>query len=282
MPELPEVETVRRGLEAQILDRPSIIEIAISPFQLRFPLSKKALIQLPSQQIHEVRRHGKYLFMVLDKGSLMSHLGMTGQWRSLVQNELEQSKPKAKNKYLPAKHDHFALILSSGKVLVFQDPRRFGWVEWIAGDLKEFLKDKGRDPILEDIEPRWFCTQLKSRSTAIKTLLLQQNLITGVGNIYASEILFRSNIRPAKLCKNLKRSDAEKLLRNIRVVLLEAIQAGGSSIRDYRDAEGNQGGYQKQHQVYGRENEACLACGTLIKSQVLTGRATYWCPLCQK
>lgn len=282
MPELPEVETVRKGLEAQIQDQPQIVKIELSHFPLRFPLARKAQAKILRQQIRGVSRHGKYLFFELEHGYLMSHLGMTGQWRCLLQIEMAQSASEPKNKLLPAKHDHFALRLSSGKVLVFHDPRRFGWVEWIAGDLNEFLKDKGRDPILEDIEPQWFFAQLKSRSTAIKTLLLQQNLITGVGNIYASEILFRSNIRPAKLCKNLKLSDAENILRNIRVVLSEAIQAGGSSIRDYRDAEGNQGGYQKQHQVYGRENEACLVCGTLIKGKILTGRATFWCPRCQK
>ena len=291
MPELPEVETVARGVDARVRgDRVEDVWFGSHREPFKTPAAKQAE-GLRGRPIISVHRTGKHIVMELgdrkkghraastlaDMGEIEAqwivHLGMTG--RLLV------TTPEAP----VVKHTHARLTLESGRELRFVDPRRFGRLDFYdlgkaAGNAKNKFAAKGLEPL--SIGPEEFATLFRGRKLAIKAALLNQTLMAGVGNIYADESLFRAGIRPRRSAGRLTRLELEKLRRALREVLEHAIRLGGSSVSDYVDAEGVRGFFQLEHCVYQRTGEPCGKCGEAIKRVVVAGRSTHYCPHCQK
>ena len=269
MPELPEVETIARGLHKRVAkDRIESVWIGKKREPLKSPAATIASV-LEGARVDQVRRVGKHIVFDLSspKGAnnqWIVHLGMTG--RMVV------ATPETEM----ANHTHLVARLKSGRELRFVDPRRFGRLEV----QKTGFAGPGTEPLLVNLED--FIQLFKGRKAPIKGALLNQKLLHGVGNIYADESLFRAGIRPRRRAGSLTRQEATKLHAALQEVLKEAIDAGGSSISDYVDAEGEEGFFQLQHRAYGRDSEPCLICKTLIKKIVVAGRGTHYCPKCQK
>jgi formamidopyrimidine-DNA glycosylase len=272
MPELPEVETIACGLAKRVTgDRIESVWLGQKKEPLKSSASEIAAT-LEHTRITTVRRMGKHIVFDLEqngpkrtKAQWIVHLGMTGR--------LQVCEPEAEI----AKHTHAILKLKSGRELRFVDPRRFGRLSVAqAGDFAA----AGVEPLEVDLDR--FIKLFRGRKTPIKSALLNQNLLRGVGNIYADESLFRSNLRPRRRASTITRDQLEKLLLAIREVLKEAIALGGSSISDYVNSDGEEGFFQLQHRVYARESEPCLICKTPIKRIVIAGRSSHYCPKCQK
>lgn len=270
MPELPEVETVARGLAKRISgDTIESVWLGSKPEPLK---SSAAEIEaaLVSKKIVDVRRAGKHIVIELagannaaERAQWIVHLGMTGS--------LLVSAPE-----IPiAKHTHAIARLNSGRELRFIDPRRFGRLSVI-----EKFEAPGKEPL--DIGSEDFARLFHRRQTLIKSALLNQKLLSGVGNIYADEALFRASVRPRRRAASLTRDELKKLHASLKRVLKEAIRLGGSSVSDYVDANGDEGFFQLKHRVYGREGKPCLVCKTPIKRVVIAGRSSHYCPHCQK
>jgi formamidopyrimidine-DNA glycosylase len=283
MPELPEVETIARGLAKRVTgDSVESVWLGQKKEPLKSPASEIAAT-LEQSRIAGVRRMGKHIVFDLERNGTertrgarsrqersrqaqwIVHLGMTGR--------LQVCEPEAEIE----KHTHAILKLSSGRELRFVDPRRFGRLSIAkAADFDA----GGLEPLEVDLEH--FLPLFRGRKTPIKSALLNQKLLRGVGNIYADESLFRAGIRPRRRASTITRERLEKLLLGLKEVLKEAIALGGSSISDYVDADGEEGFFQLQHRVYGREGEPCLVCKTPIKRVVIAGRSSHYCPKCQK
>ncbi len=283
MPELPEVETIARGLNQRIAgDVIDSVWLGEKPEPLKSPASEIASV-LQHRRIVQVRRVGKHIVFDLQlsrrnrskntaavDGQWIVHLGMTG--RLLI------GAPE-----IPvAKHTHAVLKLASGQELRFVDPRRFGRLAVVRIEPKSAtgFAAPGDEPLQSQIGP--FTALFRGRKTPIKSALLNQKLLSGVGNIYADESLFRAGIRPRRRAASLTRAELRKLHVSLRAVLREAIKLGGSSVNDYVDAEGQEGFFQLRHRVYGREGQPCLVCGTPIKRVIIAGRSSHYCPRCQK
>ncbi len=281
MPELPEVETVARGLRRTILGR-RILSVRLG--KTDFIDDPAALEQhLPGRQIEAVERYGKFMLLRLSPvngvgravangdalpAALLVHLGMTGQ---IAPNPLAQPC---------AKHTHACFLLDDNRELRYTDPRRFGRLAYLsAGPLAEELRTFGADPL--EISSEEFVAQTRSRRARIKALLLDQSFLRGVGNIYADESLWRAKIHPARLGATLKKRQAATLHRVLRKILEKAIVLRGSSISDFLDAEGQPGEYQQHHQAYGREGKHCYRCRAVIRRAIVAGRSSYFCPKCQ-
>jgi formamidopyrimidine-DNA glycosylase len=289
MPELPEVETIARGLSARVTgDRIDSVWLGTKPEPLKSPASEIATT-LESSRIAAVRRVGKHIVFDLEKNGgghatakprrrsrnerastpaptdaqWIVHLGMTG--RVLVCQPDEEIE----------KHTHAIARLASGRELRFVDPRRFGRLSVSHG-----FQAPGSEPL--EVEQERFESLFRGRKTPIKSALLNQKLLSGVGNIYADESLFRAGIRPRRRAASLKKEDLRRLYRAVQEVLKEAIALGGSSISDYVDPDGEEGFFQLEHRVYGREGEPCLVCRTPIKRIVIAGRSSHYCPNCQR
>lgn len=280
MPELPEVESLRREIEPLLLSPPQKQAVIVKRLELfrpdlRFPIPKKLVREIRGARIRAVRRRSKYLLIDTDQGVLLSHLGMTGSWRVDDGQTL--------------KHDHLRLEMEDGRALIFHDPRRFGFVDWFQPDqeLKQsFLAHLGPEPLSAEFNVEYFWRALRTRQgqprkVSIKVLVMDARVVVGVGNIYASEALFRAGLRPSRRPRTLTRDDLKKLIEAIQQVLSEAIESGGSTIRDYRGADGRVGEYQDHHFVYDRAGDPCRVCNTSIKGSVMAGRSTFWCPNCQ-
>jgi formamidopyrimidine-DNA glycosylase len=279
MPELPEVETIARGLARRVSgDVIESIWLGQKPEPLKSPAREIAAV-LEHSRIATVRRMGKHIVFDLEqngvhpkhagpkqtKAQWIVHLGMTGR--------LQVCEPQSEI----LKHTHAILKLASGRELRFVDPRRFGRLSVARAD--EFDAG-GVEPLEADLD-RFFAL-FRGRKTPIKSALLNQKLLRGVGNIYADESLFRAGIRPRRRVSTITRDQLAKLLASVKEVLREAIALGGSSISDYVDADGEEGFFQLQHRVYGREGDPCLVCKTPIKRIVIAGRSSHYCPRCQK
>ena len=290
MPELPEVETVARGLDKRV--RGDVIEsvwLGTKPQPLKSSAAEIAGA-LESARIARVRRVGKHIVFDLEKKGLtrgrkrdrrssvnaragmlaptsgsqwIVHLGMTGRMLVCTPDEAIE------------KHTHGIARLKSGKEIRFVDPRRFGRLS-----ITQAFAAPGAEPLL--IDAQHFVNLFRGRNTPIKSALLNQKLLSGVGNIYADESLFRAGVRPRRRAASLTREDLRRLHCVVREVLEEAIALGGSSVSDYVDADGKEGFFQLQHRVYGREGEPCLACKTPVKRVVIAGRSSHYCPKCQK
>ncbi len=275
MPELPEVETTRRGL-VKAAKGQKITSVTVRRRDLRLPIPKGLEAHLKGATLVDMRRRAKYLLIDVQKGSkngvLLVHLGMSG---SLTM----QKGPK----YTPKTHDHVLIHLENGRLIAFHDPRRFGVIDWLEeGDeaTHELLYHLGPEPLSKAFSPAYLSAALATRKGPIKPVLMDQKLVVGVGNIYASESLYLSKINPnmsAQKCA--AKSDA--IISAICTTLNAAIKSGGSTLRDYVGAQ-NEGGYFQHHfNVYGRDGEPCFNCGTMIQTTTHAGRSTYWCPQCQ-
>jgi formamidopyrimidine-DNA glycosylase len=273
MPELPEVETIARGLAKRVTgDVVESVWLGQKKEPLKSPASAIAAT-LEHSRIVDVRRMGKHIVFDLDcvgsvrptRAQWIVHLGMTGR--------LQVCEPQSE----VVKHTHAILKLSSGRELHFVDPRRFGRLSVAqSGDFDA----GGIEPLEADVEN--FLPLFRGRKTPIKSALLNQKLLRGVGNIYADESLFRAGLRPRRRASTITRHQLAKLLTAVKEVLKEAIALGGSSISDYVNSDGEEGFFQLQHRVYGREGEPCLVCKTPIKRIVIAGRSSHYCPKCQK
>jgi len=270
MPELPEVETIARGLDKRV--RGDVIEsvwIGKRHQPLKSP-AREIARTLEGGRIAAVRRVGKHIVFDLEQGAAkhqwIVHLGMTGRMQvALPEDEI-------------LKHTHAIAKLESGREVRFVDPRMFGKLSVVRD--KHGFEAQGREPL--DIGFELFAELFHKRKTPIKSALLNQKLLSGIGNIYADESLFRAGVRPRRRAASLTREELKKLYAAIPEVLNEAIAAGGSSVSDYVDAEGDEGFFQLQHRVYGREGEPCLVCKTPVKRLVIGGRSSHYCPRCQK
>jgi formamidopyrimidine-DNA glycosylase len=276
MPELPEVETVRRGLEEILSHHPVIERIELRRPDLRWEIPVKKVKSVEGQAVLAVGRRAKYLWFKTAKGFLISHLGMTGSWR--VQ---ESEKPHQKSHRAVDPHDHIVLHFSDQLSLVFRDPRRFGIFNF-SKDLKESpFTEMGPEPLLPEFSAEYLKARLKGKKAPIKNALMDQRIVVGIGNIYASEILFESGVRPSRAAERLTLKQLEQIVETSRTVLDRAIRAGGSTLRDFAHTNGESGAFQNEFKVYGRAGEECLICGQAVKSAVLAGRSTFWCSSCQ-
>lgn len=271
MPELPEVETVRRGLAPHLEGR--IVETAIvRDRRLRWPIPGNLASLVSGRMVRRVTRRGKYLLIDCGGGWLIVHLGMSGSLRVLA-----RTTP-------PGKHDHFDLVLDSGMAVRLTDPRRFGAVLWASGDplAHPLLSRLGPEPLDSGFDAAWLHRHTRGRRAAIKTVLMDSHTVAGVGNIYASESLFRAGINPKTAAGRISMQRCERLVQSVRSVLVAAIEAGGSTLRDFVGAEGAPGYFQHSTFVYGRDGEPCRVCGTPIRLLRQGQRATFYCPACQR
>lgn len=270
MPELPEVEVTRRGLAPSLAG--ARIEGVTLGKPLRWPLGI-APAALVGQTIRSVDRRGKYLLLRLDSGWLIVHLGMSGSLRFT---------PAGQAAEVPGPHDHVVLRLDRGQ-LRLRDPRRFGAVVWTAdAPAHPLLRHLGPEPLAPGFDGRQLLAALRGRHAPIKPLLLSQDVVAGVGNIYACEALFDAGIAPHTPANRIGPAQADRLAAAITQVLRQAVAAGGSSLRDFSHANGEFGCFQVQAAVYDREGQPCRVCGTPIRRRLQGGRSTYFCPRCQK
>jgi formamidopyrimidine-DNA glycosylase len=269
MPELPEVETTRRGL-APWLEGRRIAAVTLRRPDLRWPIPLEITRLLPGQPILGLRRRAKYLLLDTAPGSALLHLGMSGQLRMVG-----PSVPVGL-------HDHVDLILDSREILRFTDPRRFGCLLWQPqGELHDLLRDLGPEPLSTGFTAEYLFTRSRRRSASVKTFLMDQGTVVGVGNIYAAEALFQAGIRPGRAAGQVSLARYERLVEAVRKVLAQAIEAGGTTLRDFIHPDGNPGYFQQELFVYGRAGEPCFACGRPLKGNRLGQRATVWCGHCQ-
>jgi formamidopyrimidine-DNA glycosylase len=270
MPELPEVETIRRSLVPHVTGT-VITSVEVRERRLRRPIGRGFEQRLRGRRIQAVRRIGKYLLFDLDAElHLLVHLGMSGSL------EVRASSAPA------VVHDHVRLRLENGGLLVFNDARRFGLMRvGAAGELPELI-DVGPDPLATDWDAERLRPLVRRRARPIKNILMDQRLLAGIGNIYANEILFQARIRPTRRGRTLRRDELERLSQAVRAVLTFAVECGGSSISDFRDGDGRPGYFQLQFQVYDRMGQPCHACGTAIRRVVMSGRSSFYCRRCQR
>src|SRR5215475_3292419 len=291
MPELPEVETVRRGLQP-VMEGAKIVKADARRADLRFPFQPDFVARLQGQTVTGLGRRAKYLMADLASGDvLLMHLGMSGSFR-VIQPEAAQSPgefhhPRGKD----TTHDHVLFRMSSGADIVFNDPRRFGYMKVIARnalDREPLLRGLGPEPLGNEFDAAMLAQACAGKKTSLKAALLDQSVVAGLGNIYVCEALHRAHLSPKRIAstiadRNGKPNErAERLVDAIKAVLRDAIEAGGSSLRDHRRADGSLGDFQHNFQVYDREGEPCPSCKGKIKRIVQGGRSTFYCPSCQK
>lgn len=273
MPELPEVEVTRLGLAPHLNGR-EICSITCSGKQLRHPYPQDLKERLVGRRIVQVSRRAKYLLISLDSGVvLVWHLGMTGHFHVLDAGSL------------PLPHQHVAITLDDGRSLRYVDPRRFGYVALV--DAQELATHRwfvslGPEPLESEFDGQALLNACQTRSAPIKSALMDNHVVVGVGNIYASESLYRAGIHPARPAKRVSLGRLERLAEAIKQVLAEAISAGGSTIRDFAGVDGKPGYFAHAFQVYGRQGERCTRCGRSIRRIVQAGRSTFYCPGCQR
>lgn len=271
MPELPEVETTLRGLVGPMTGRRIARAVVRNP-AMRWPVPDNLPALLTGQTVRSLSRRAKYLLVHFDHGTLILHLGMSGRLCHLAQDEA------------PGKHDHFDLVLESGAVIRLRDPRRFGAVLWASGDPfgHPLLASLGVEPLEPAFDGALLYRETRSRTAPIKQVIMDAHLVVGVGNIYASESLFRARISPRLAAGKLSRLRCNRLAEEIKHTLHDALKAGGSSLRDFFGADGNPGYFQQQYFVYGRTGQPCRVCGNPIQQLRQGQRSTFYCPVCQR
>ncbi len=270
MPELPEVETTRLGISPYLLGQ-KIQRISIHQPRLRWPIPKAVLL-LEGTTVQDITRRGKYILMHTSKGTAILHLGMSGSLR--IANP---SEPKRK-------HDHVELHINKDTVLRFHDPRRFGCLLWQEAGAPEhsLLANLGPEPLSDVFNTEYLFRASRKRKVAIKLLIMNSQIVVGVGNIYASESLFDAGIRPGVASQRITKLQAQALVEAIKKILQRSIEQGGTTLRDFVNSDGQPGYFQQTLNVYGREGEACNTCGTMIKQKVMGQRSTFYCPSCQR
>lgn len=269
MPELPEVETTRKGIEPHLVNN-TIEAIKIHNGSLRWPVPV-SVNALEGAVVSSVGRRGKYLLINIAAGTAIVHLGMSGSLRVC-----EPSEPRRK-------HDHIEILMSSGMCLRFHDPRRFGCFLWQANDepLHKLLAKLGPEPLSDAFNAEQLFKATRKRQVAIKNLIMNSEIVVGVGNIYASESLFMAGIRPGKAAKRITQKESAKLVETIKLVLQRSITQGGTTLRDFINSDGNPGYFAQSLKVYGRAGEPCRVCESEINQIVLGQRSTFYCPKCQ-
>lgn len=269
MPELPEVETSRRGIEPHIIGT-TVSRVIIRNRRLRWPVSRSVDNNLTAQTICSVSRRAKYLLINTSEGSAILHLGMSG---TVV--VVDHDTPAGV-------HDHVDIDFDSGKTLRFRDPRRFGSLHWSKSPLQhKLLRGLGPEPLSDEFDGRFLYEKSRGRRVSIKQFIMNANIVVGVGNIYASEALYGAGINPRRAAGRIALQRYEKLVRSIKDVLANAIKAGGTTLRDFYGGDGEAGYFQQQLEVYGRESQPCRRCDSPIKSIVQGQRSTFYCKDCQ-
>ncbi len=269
MPELPEVETTRRGIESALVGR-IITGWTLRQPRLRWPVELPR--SLRGEHIRSVLRRAKYLVIETESGSLIVHLGMSGS--------LRLTRPDV----APGPHDHVDVELDSGRVLRLTDPRRFGSIHFQKGDWREhwLIRDLGVEPLDNEFDGDFLHRAARKRKVAIKLMLMDARVVVGVGNIYANESLFRAGIRPRVAVSRISRDRYARLAQSVRDVLADAIRQGGTTLRDFVNESGRRGYFSQSLNVYGREDLPCYRCGTVLKGLRIGQRATVYCPNCQR
>ncbi|MED7819762.1 MULTISPECIES: bifunctional DNA-formamidopyrimidine glycosylase/DNA-(apurinic or apyrimidinic site) lyase [unclassified Francisella] len=274
MPELPEVETVKKGLTRNVIGK-KILNVEINTDKLRYPIQKNLLLNIKNKNIKDIQRRGKHLIITLkDDLQLIIHLGMSGV-----------IKIKETDEYKKIKHDHIILTLSDNISLIYNDPRKFGY--WLVNINSSPLEHKvlashGVEPLTDDFDSKYLIEKLSKTSRKIKQTIMDNSIVVGVGNIYASEALFDSNILPIRASNTITKTEAKKLVTSIKKILEKAIAEGGTTLKDYKNTEGKPGYFTQQLNVYGRVNQECYTCNTKIESLVIGQRNTFYCKKCQK
>jgi len=271
MPELPEVETTRRGIRKH-LEGQTIKTVIVRQPKLRWPIPASLNKTLSNQVIHSVTRRAKYILIATDVGHIILHLGMSGSLRVIDSQVLAE------------KHDHVDFVFGNGQCLRFRDPRRFGAVLFCQHDpfQHKLLKSLGPEPLEKKFHPEYLFSLSRKRKVTIKSFIMDSKIVVGVGNIYASEALFRAGVHPKRLAGKVSKEKFAQLVLNIKAVLKEAIKAGGTSLRDFTKSDGKPGYFKQSLKVYGRKGEACPNCQKPIRQSVIAQRSTFYCTHCQK
>jgi formamidopyrimidine-DNA glycosylase len=275
MPELPEVETTRRGLAPHLEGR-RVLTVTLRRPDLRWPIPGEIETLLPGQTIRAIRRRAKYLLMDTDVGSAIWHLGMSGSMRVLPADTAVQA------------HDHVDLSImdktqATPRVLRFNDPRRFGCLLWQApGETHELLRELGPEPLEDDFDGSYLFERSRGRRVPVKAFLMDQRIVVGVGNIYAAEALFAAGVSPLRAAGKVSRERYDLIAAEIRRILAYAIRRGGTTLRDFLSPDGAPGYFEQELSAYGRGGEPCPRCGRPLKEAMLAQRATVWCGHCQR
>jgi formamidopyrimidine-DNA glycosylase len=270
MPELPEVETTRRGIEPHVAGR-RVQRVILRRDTLRWPIPTVIADELPGQRLHGVRRRAKYLLLDAGSGSVLLHLGMSGSLRVLA-----GATPAGL-------HDHVDIELDDGGVLRFNDPRRFGCLLWQPdGETHPLLAGLGPEPLSDRFDGSHLFRASRGRRAAVKTFLMDQAIVVGVGNIYAAESLFRAGIDPRRAAGRISRERYDRLAEAAKSVLAYAIERGGTTLRDFIAPDGAPGYFEQELQVYGRQGQPCRACGNALSAKAIGQRASVWCSRCQR
>lgn len=271
MPELPEVETTLRGIRPHLLKQ-KVQKAVVRQSSLRWPIPQDLPDLLLKARVAEVSRRGKYLLLKFPHGHLMIHLGMSG------------SLSLAAEGTAVSKHDHVDIVLESGWILRYNDPRRFGCILWIEGEPLEhpLLASLGPEPLGDLFDDDHFYQCSRRKSLAVKSFLMDSKVVVGVGNIYANEALFRSGIHPLRKANRISKNRYARLSVVVREVLAAAIEQGGTTLRDFVGGDGKPGYFKQELQVYGRGGQACVDCEATLKEVRLGQRSTVYCPRCQR
>jgi len=270
MPELPEVETTCRGIAPHVVGRRVRAAVLRRP-DLRWPIPREIGEELPGQRIDAVRRRAKYLLLDARSGSVIVHLGMSGNLRVLAHDAPVRA------------HDHADLVLDDGHLLRLHDPRRFGALLWQpAGTLHPLLAGLGPEPLSDDFNADWLARAAAGRSAPVKHFLMDQRIVVGVGNIYAAEALFRAGIHPGRAAGRIAPARWERLALAVKDILARAIARGGTTLRDFLAPDGAPGYFEQELSVYGRAGQPCKACGGTLRAADWGQRATVYCPRCQR
>jgi formamidopyrimidine-DNA glycosylase len=271
MPELPEVETTRRGLLPHLVGR-RIRGVVVRNAKLRWPIPADLERRLKGKEVLAIRRRGKYLLFDYEKGHLLVHLGMSGRLTIVPADQAAK------------RHDHVDLQLEDRKTLRFTDPRRFGAMLWVQGPAEKhaLLQGLGLEPLDAGFTGKALHERSRGRKVAIKQFVMNARILTGVGNIYASEALFAAGVHPLRVAGRISLARYERLAAAIRATLERALAAGGTTLRDFASAEGRPGYFQHESAVYGREGKRCRVCGSKIRAIRQGQRSTFYCPGCQR
>lgn len=278
MPELPEVESVVRGLQVVLPQGSRLQSYLFRSPRLRNELPTTRMRDLIGQRLEKIERRAKYILFHFERDVLLSHLGMTGSWR----NQIEVTSL--------GRHDHIVMRFEAGEPLIYNDPRRFGIFDIVpikSLNSSSWLRHLGPEPLSGDLSVESLKSRARGKKTTVKAFLMDQKVVVGVGNIYASEALFRARVRPTRQVSRVSIQEWGAIVEAIQSVLTEAIRAGGTTLQDYRQVSGEAGGFQNRLFVYDRSGEACGRCSTsrkknLIRTKKIVGRSTFWCSICQK
>ncbi len=271
MPELPEVETIKRGI-ASNLEGETIKSVIVRNKKLRWPIPDILSTILPNQSIISVQRRGKYLLCECTKGHILIHLGMSGNLQ-IMPHDTELKK-----------HDHVDIIFTNGLCLRYNDPRRFGCILWTEEPILEhkLLANLGPEPLAETFNGKYLYDRAKKRRVVVKNFIMDSHVVVGVGNIYANEALFAARIHPERAVNKISLVEYKRLAEVIKRILQVAIKMGGTTLRDFTDSSGKPGYFKQVLQVYGKAGKICEQCGTIIHTKKIGQRATYYCPICQR